>query len=74
MTAGIRCGCNEFTKCGKLLYGQGFPLRLNGAVYNIYVRPAILYGNESWCLKECKMGILRRGKRSMVSTMCGVQF
>ena len=32
---------------------------LNGPVYESYVRPAILYGSESWCLKECEMGIMK---------------
>ena len=44
------------------------------AVYKSYLRPAILYGSESWCLNESKMGILLRPERSMVRAMCGVQF
>ena len=32
---------------------------LRWAVYKSYIRPAILYGNETWCLKESEMGILR---------------
>ena len=44
-------------KCGELLYGRRFPLRLKGAVYANYVRPAILYESEEWCLKECEMGM-----------------
>ena len=26
--------------------------------YKTYVRPAILYGSEAWCLEESEMGIL----------------
>ena len=29
-----------------------------GAVYESYVRPAMLYGSEAWCLKESEMIIL----------------
>ena len=43
------------------------------AVYKQYVRPAILYGSEAWCLKESEMGILQRTERSMVRAMCGAQ-
>ena len=43
------------------------------AVYESYVRPAILYGSEAWCLKESDMGILQRKERLMVRAMCGVQ-
>ena len=59
-------------ECGEILYSR-FPLMLKGAVYKCYVRPAILYGSEAWCLKESEMKILRRTERSMVRAMCGVQ-
>ena len=64
------CG---FRECGELLFGRRFPLRLKGAVYKSYVKPAILYGSEAWCLKENEMGIVRRTERSMVTAMCGLQ-
>ena len=46
---------------------------LRGTVYGNYVRPAMLYGSEAWCLKEGETGILRRFERSMVSAMYGVE-
>ena len=46
---------------------------LKGAVYKSYVRPAMLYGSEAWCLKESVMVILLRTERSMVRAICGVQ-
>ena len=46
--ARARCGWVKSTECGELLYGWGFPLRLKGAVYRSYIRPAILYGSEAW--------------------------
>ena len=52
VTARTICGCVEFMECSQLLYGRRFPLKLIGAVYKCYVRPAILYGSEAWCLKE----------------------
>ena len=55
-----RCGLVKFRECSELLYGIRFPLRLKGAVYNSYVRQAMLYGSEAWCLKESETGILRR--------------
>ena len=71
VTVITRCGWVKFRECGELLYGR-LPLRLIGAVHKSYVRSAILYGSEAWCLKESEMGILRRTKRSMVRSMCGV--
>ena len=49
-----------------MLYSRRFPLRLKGVVCMSYVRPALLYGSEAWCLRKNEMGILRRKKRSMV--------
>ena len=62
--------CIEY---GEWLHGRRFTLKLEGAIYCSYVRPAILYGSEAWCLKESEMGILQRTERSMVRAMCGVQ-
>ena len=71
VTARTRCGWVKLRECGELLYGR-FPLKLKGAVYGRYVRPAILYECEAWCLKG-EMGILRRTERSMVRAMSGVE-
>ena len=60
-------------ECGELLNGRRFPPKLKGLVYVSYVRLAILYGSEAWCLIESEIGNLRRTDRSMVRAMCGVQ-
>ena len=52
--------------CSELLYGRRFCLRLKGAVYKSYVRPAALYGTEG-------MLNLRRMEGSKVRAICGVQ-
>ena len=52
VTVRIRYGWVKLRECCELLYGRGFPLKLNGAVYKSYVRPATLYESEAWCLKE----------------------
>ena len=41
------CGWVKLRECVELLYGWRFPLRLKWAVYESYVRPAILYGSEA---------------------------
>ena len=40
-------------------------------VYCCCVRSAILYGSETWCLKENEKAILRRMEKAMVRAMCG---
>ena len=46
-------------------------LKMKGKVYCCCVRSAILYGSETWCLKENEKAILRRTERAMVRAMCG---
>ena len=55
VTARTRCGWAKHRKCGELLHGWRFSPKLKGAVYKSYVRPAILYGREAWCLKQSRM-------------------
>ena len=71
--ARTRCGWVKLRECGKMLYGRRFAQKRKGASYKSYLRPAILYGSEAWCLKQSEMGILRRTERSMVRAMCEVQ-
>ena len=42
-------------------------------VYCTCIRSAMLYESETWCLRESEMAILRRTKRAMVRSMCGVK-
>ena len=50
-----------------------FSLQMKGKIYKSYVRSAMLYGSETWCLRENEVAILRRTERSMVRAMCGVK-
>ena len=52
VTDRTRCGWVQFWECGELLYGRRFHIKLKGAVYWCYVRPAILYGSDPW-LEQC---------------------
>ena len=59
VTVRVRIGWARFRECGELLLGNRFPLKMKGKVYRCWVRSAILYGNETWCLKENEKAILR---------------
>ena len=58
-TVRTRCGRIKSRECGEMLYERRFPLKLKGAVYKNYVRPAILYKSKAQCLKESKMKMLK---------------
>ena len=57
--------------CEAAVTANRFPLKTKGKVYHCCVRSAILYGSETWCLKENEKAILRRTERAMVRAMCG---
>ena len=42
-------------------------------LYCSCVRSAMLYGSETWCLRESEMAILRRTERAKVTSMCEVK-
>ena len=42
-------------------------------VYRSCVRVAMLYGSETWCLRENEIAILRMTERAMVRAMCGAK-
>ena len=42
-------------------------------VYRGCVRVAMLYGSETWCLRENEIPSLRRTERAMVRAMCGAK-
>ena len=66
----VRIGWVKFREWGELLLGNRFPLKMKSKVYRCCVRSAILYGSETWCLKENEKAILRRTERAMVRAMC----
>ena len=73
VTARARIGWVKFRECGELVNSKRFSLKLKGMVYRSCVRSAMLYGSESWCLRENEMAILRRTKRAMGKAVCGAK-
>ena len=73
VTARARIGWMKFRECGELLNSKRFSLKLKGMAYRSCVRSAMLYGSETWCLRENEKAILRRTERAMVRVMCGAK-
>jgi len=64
----------KFRKCGEVLYGKRFSLKLKEKVYQSNcVQSAILYGSETWCLNEKQVAILRRTEKARLRAMFGVK-
>ena len=53
----------RFRKCAELLLENRFPLKMKDEVC-CCIRPAILYGSETWCLKENKKAIFKTSSSS----------
>ena len=60
----------KFKECGELLNSKSSSLKTKGMVYQS-IRSAMLYGSETWCLRENEMTILRRTERARVRAICG---
>ena len=70
VTARTRNGWIRFREYCELLCGKRFPLKLNEAVYDSYVRPVILYAAEALCQKKGDIRMLRRAEGSILLAMC----
>ena len=68
-----RIGWVTFRECRELLNSKRFSLKLKGMVYRSSVRSVMLYGSETWCLRENEMALLRRTERAMVRAMSGAK-
>ena len=42
----------KFKECGEFLNSKRFSFKTKGMIYRSCVRSAMLYGNETWCLRE----------------------
>ena len=52
VTARARIGWVRFRECEELLNSKRLSLKVKGMVYRSCVRVAMLYGSETWCLRE----------------------
>ena len=73
VTARTRIEWIKFRKCGELFYGRKFLLKMKEKIFERCVRSALLYGSETWCLRENEMAISRRNEKAMIRAMCGVE-
>ena len=58
-------------KSSGVLCDKKIPLRLKGRVYQMVVRPALLYGVECWPIKKTQVQRLMVDETRMIRWMCG---
>ena len=47
---------------------------MKGKIHRSCVRSAMLYGSETWCLRENEMAVLRRIEKAMIRAMFVITF
>ena len=54
-----------------MLCDKKIPVGLNGKVYHIVLRPAVLYRSECWPIKRTQVQRLMVAEMRMIRWMCG---
>jgi hypothetical protein len=70
--ARVRCAWSKFRELAPILTSRGASLRIKGKIYRACVQRVIVYGSETWPVKNDDMQRLERAERRMVRWMCGV--
>jgi len=70
--ARIRLGWKKFRDLLPVLTGRGFSLQAKGRMYQACVRSVMLYGSETWAVKECDLQRLERNDMRMIRWICNV--
>ena len=68
----VRCAWNKFKDLSPILTERGASLKLKGKIYKACVQSVLVYGSETWPMKEEDRRRLERSERMMVRWMCGV--
>ena len=68
----IQTGWLKFRELSGLLIGKGICLRSKGIIYTTCIRPAMLYGSETWPTKIEDIRKMQRSEMRMLRWMTGV--
>ena len=76
MTTGIAqrvsAAWGNWKRCSGVLCDRRMPVKLKGKVYKTVVRPALLYGAETWATTRGQEARLEVNEMRMLRWMCGV--
>ena len=70
--ARVRSGWKKFRELLPILTGRAFSHKAKGRLYRACVRSAMLYGSETWPMKEEDIQRICRADMQMIRWMCGV--
>ena len=72
VAARIRSGWAKFRELSGLVIGKGTSLHTKGVIYATCIRPAMLYGSETWAVKCDDVKRMQRSEMRMLRWMAGV--
>ena len=72
VAARARIGWMQFKKCGELLRESRLWLKIKRKTFSSCVRSVMSYESETWRRSEDEKTILRRIKKTMIKSMCGI--
>ena len=68
----VGAGWMNWKKCSGVLCDKRMPVKLKGKVYRTVVRPAMLYGAETWATTKRQESRIEVNEMRMMRWMCGV--
>ena len=68
----VQSGCKNWKIVSGVLCDRGMNVKIKGKVYRTVVRPALMYGAETWALKKAQGKNLEVAEMRMLRWMCGV--
>ena len=68
----VGAGWMNWKKCSGVLCDKRMPVKLKGKVYRTVVRPAMLYGAETWATTKRQESRFEVNEMRMLRWMCGV--
>ena len=72
VTHRVQSGWKNWKRVSGVLCDRRMNMKIKGKVYRTVVRPALMYGAETWALKKAKENKLEVAEMRMVRWMCGV--
>ena len=72
ITKRVGAGWRNLKKCSGVLFDRRMPVKLKGKVYKTVIRPAMLYGAETWATTKRQEKRIEVTEMRMLRWMCGV--
>ena len=73
VTARTKVGGVKFGECGDLFHEKKFLLKMKGKSLLELCKVGYTVQEQTWCLREIEMAILRRTEKPIMKALCGIK-